>query len=150
MTTLSPNLELAQFIKPTIDTPFHIDYSWWDEQGLDLNIQLMAHLTPELQEIYAGQRLEEKIDLIDWETGEIQQVEGLQYLIATRCSQEPGYIMQAPTMMEAIFRVFLSNGNRPMTPRTLAPLVGQQAEKILRVLAGPRVWKGLRPIIPGQ
>ena len=148
MTTFSPDPHLAHLIKPTIDTPFHIDYSWWDDQGLDLNVQLMAHLTPDLQEIYAGQRVGEKIDLIDWDTGEVQQVEGLQYLIATRCSKEPGYIMQAPTLVEAVFRVFLSNGNRPMSPRTLSPMVGQQPEKILRVLSGPHVRRGLRPVLP--
>ena len=147
MVTLPPDPALAHFIKPTVDTHFHIDYDWWATEGLDLNVQLLAHLSPELREAYAGQRVGEKIDLIDWETGEIKQVEGLQYLIATRCSKEPGYIMQAPTLIEAVFRVFLSNGNQPLSPRALSPLVGQQPDKILRVLAGRRVRKGLRPVL---
>ncbi len=147
MTTLPPDPTLARFVKPTIDTLFHIDYSWWEQQELDLNVQLLAHLSPELREAYAGQQVGEKIDLIDWDTGEIQQVEGLQYIIATRCSQEPGYIMQAPTLIEAVFRVFLSNGNQPLSPRSLSPLVGQQPEKILRLLGGHRVWKGIRPVL---
>lgn len=147
MPTLPPVPALARFIKPTLDTPFHIDYNWWVEQGLDLNVQLLQHLSPELREVYTGQRLGDKIDLIDWETGEVRQVEGLQYLIATRCSKDPGYVMQAPTVLEAIFRVFLSNGNHPLTPRALAPLVGHTSEQVLRVLSGSIVRKGLRPVI---
>ncbi|MFN2109041.1 MAG: hypothetical protein ACK2UI_05225 [Anaerolineae bacterium] len=147
MPTLPPVPALARFIKPTLDTPFHIDYNWWAEQGLDLNVQLLQHLSPELREVYSGQSLEDKIDLIDWETGEVRQVEGLQYLIATRCSKDPGYVMQAPTLLEAIFRVFLSNGNHPLTPRALAPLVGHTSEQVLRVLSGRIVRKGLRPVI---
>lgn len=147
MPTLPPVPALARFVKPTVDTPFHIDYAWWDEHGLDLNVQLLQHLSPELREIYAGQRVDEKIDLIDWATGEVQQVEGLQYLITTRCSKEPGYIMQAPTLIEAVFRAFLSNGNQPLTPRALAPLVGRSPEQVLRVLSGKVVRKGLRPMM---
>ncbi|MGC9394610.1 MAG: hypothetical protein ACP5J4_07110 [Anaerolineae bacterium] len=147
MPTLPPVPALARFIKPTLDTPFHIDYNWWAEQGLDLNVQLLQHLSPELREVYAGQPLGDKIDLIDWETGEVRQVEGLQYLIATRCSKDPSYVLQAPTLLEAIFRVFLSNGNRPLTPRALAPLVGHTSEQVLRVLSGRTVRKGLRPVI---
>jgi hypothetical protein len=147
MPTLPPVPALARFIKPTLDTPFHIDYNWWDEHGLDLNVQLLQHLSPDLREVYTGQRIGEKIDLIDWATGEVRQVEGLQYLITTRCSKEPGYVMQAPTLLEAIFRAFLSNGNHPLTPRALASLVGHPAERVLRVLAGKIVRKGLRPVM---
>jgi hypothetical protein len=147
MSTFPPVPALARFVKPTLDTPFHIDYSWWDEQGLDFNIQLLQHLSPELREVYTGQRIGEKIDLIDWDTGEVRQVEGLQYLITTRCSKEPGYILRAPTLLEAIFRAFLSNGNHPLSPRALAPLVGHPSEQVLRVLSGATVRKGLRPVI---
>jgi hypothetical protein len=147
MPILPPVPALARFIKPTVDTPFHIDYTWWEKHKLDLNVQLLQHLTPDLREIYTGQRIGERIDLIDWATGEVQQVEGLQYLITTRCSKEPGYIMQAPTLIESIFRAFLSNGNQPLTPRALAPLVGRPSEQVLRVLAGKIVRKGLRPVM---
>ncbi len=55
MVTLPPDLALAQFIKPTLDTLFHIDYSWWEQQGLDLNVKLVSHLCPEHRNAYAGQ-----------------------------------------------------------------------------------------------
>jgi len=147
MITLPPDPALARFIKPTIDTPFHIDYEWWERQKLDLNVEMQAHLCSEHREAYAGQRMGEKIDWVDWETGEIQQVAGLQYVITSHCSKLEGYVMQAPTIIGVIFRVFLSNGNQPLSPRRLAPLVGQRAEQVLLVLAGKSASKGLRPVL---
>ncbi len=41
-------------------------------------------------------------------------------MITTHCSKEPGYLMQAPTLIEAIFRAFLANANQP-SARKLAP-----------------------------
>ncbi len=147
MATLPPDPTLTHFIKPTLDTPFHIDLSWWEEHGLDLNVKLVSHLCPQHREAYSGQQLPEAIDWIDWETGEIQTVDGLQYVITTHCSKEPGYIRQAPTLIEAVFRAFLSNGNQPLTPRDLSALVGYPPEQILRVLSGRRVRLGLRPVL---
>ena len=68
-------------------------------------------------------------------------------IITTHCSREPGYVLQAPTLVEAIFRAFLSQANQPMTPRQLAPMVGHQPREVLRVLAGRSVRLGLRPIL---
>jgi len=147
MVTLPPDLALAQFIKPTLDTLFHIDYSWWEQQGLDLNVKLVSHLCPEHRNAYEGRPVGDKIDWVDWETGEVTPVEGLQYIITTHCSKEPGYVVQAPTMVEAIFRAFLSKSNEPMTPRMLGPMVGRLPEQVLRLLSSRRVRLGLRPIL---
>ncbi len=147
MATLPPNPALAQFIKPTLDTPFHIDFEWWRKQGLDFNVELLAHLCPEHRAAYAGQRVGEKIDWIDWKTGEVKQVDGLHYVITTHCSKQPGYLTQASTLLAALFRVFLSNGNQPLTCRQLSTLVGHLPEQVLGVLAGRVVKKGLRPVL---
>jgi hypothetical protein len=44
-----------------------------------------------------------------------------------------------------VFRLFLSNGNAPMTSQELGARLKRPPETILRTLAGPRVYKGLRP-----
>jgi len=150
MVALPPDPALTQFIKPTLDTPFHIDFDWWEEQGLDVNIKLVSHLCPEHREAFQGQPVGDKIDWIDWDTGEVRPVDGLQYVITTHCSQQPGYVLQAPTLIEAVFRAFLSNANQPLTPRKLAPLVGHRPEQVLRVLAGRTVRLGLRPMVKGR
>jgi hypothetical protein len=145
MTSMMLDPNLMQFIKPNLDTPFHIDYEWWERQGLDLNMKLVSHLCPEHRDAYVGEPLDDKIDWVDWETGEVRQVDGLQYVISTHCSKQPGYISGAPTIVEAVFRAFLANGNDPLSPQALAALVNQPAERILRVLSGRQVRLGLRP-----
>ena len=147
MVTLPPDPALTQFIKPTLDTQFHIDYSWWEQEGLDLNVKLVSHLCPEHRNAYAGQPVGDKIDWVDWETGEVKSVDGLRYIITTHCSKDPSYVMQAPTMIEAVFRALLSTANQPITSRMLGPMVGHLPERVLRVLAGRRVRLGLRPVL---
>ena len=147
MATLPPNPALTQFIKPTLDTPFHIDFEWWQKQGLDFNIELLAHLCPEHRAAYAGQHVGEKIDWIDWKTGEVKQVDGLHYVITTHCSRQPGYLTETSTLLAGLFRVFLSNGNQPLTCKQLGALVKHSPEQVLGVLAGRVVKKGLRPIL---
>lgn len=146
MVTLPPDLALTRFIKPTLDTLFHIDYGWWEKQGLDPNIKLITHLCHEHRDAYTGQQVGEKIDWLDWETGEIKQVDGLQYVITTHCSKMPGYVMAAPTLFEAIFRAFLSKANSPLSSKTLSTMVGHPPEQVLRALSGRRVRLGLRPM----
>ena len=34
----------SALVKPTLDTTFHIDYSWWDRTGEDLRTYLLSHL----------------------------------------------------------------------------------------------------------
>jgi len=147
MAVLPPDPALTQFIKPTLDTPFHIDYAWWEKQGLDVNIKLVSHLCPEHREAFTGQTMEDQIDWIDWDTGEVTRVDGLQYVITTHCSKQPGYLLQAPTLVEAIFRAFLANANQPLSARKLAPMVGHQPEQVLRVLSSRTVRLGLRPVL---
>jgi hypothetical protein len=147
MATLPADLKLTRFIKPTVDTPFHIDYMWWDKRDLDINIELLSHLCAEHKEAYRGKRVGEQIDWIDWQTGEVQQVDGLQYVINTHCSKQPNYISQASTLVEAVFRVFLSNSNEPLTPQQLSMRVGYQPKEILRVFSGRRAQKGIRPVL---
>jgi hypothetical protein len=147
MVTLPPDPALARFIKPTLDTLFYIDYGWWEKEGLDPNIKLMSHLCPDHREAFSGQRIGDKIDWLDWATGEIKQVDGLQYVITTHCSKQPGYVMQAPTLIEAVFRALLSNANAPLSPRKLSTMVGHPPDHILRVLSGRRVRLGLRPFL---
>ena len=50
--------------------------------------------------------------------------------------------------MDAVFRVFIANGNQPLSPEELTDRIGRpgQANTILRTLSGARVYKGLRPV----
>ena len=49
------------------------------------------------------------------------------------------------SLVDAEFRVFLADGNIPLTPKELAEKISRPADTILRTLSGPAVYKGLRP-----
>ena len=53
------------------------------------------------------------------------------------------------TLVDAIFRIFLANGNAPMSPIELAQISGRAPDLILRVLMGEQIYRGLRPLLEG-
>jgi hypothetical protein len=75
----------------------------------------------------------------------VQQVDGLQHVLITHCAQQPGFITEHTTLVDAVFRTFLANGNVPMTPVELGAHLMRPPETILKTLTGMRVYRGLRP-----
>jgi hypothetical protein len=140
---------LPALVKPTLDTPFHIDYDWWERNDLHISVELRAHLCPEHRNVFSDHFDTEKIDWVDDKTGEVTQVDGLQHVLQIHCSKQPGYITENLSLIDAVFRVFLANGNKPLTCRELGNIVGQMPDKILRTLSGLKIYKGLRPV-PGE
>jgi hypothetical protein len=141
--TVPPSL--PTLVKPTLDTPFHIDYDWWEREGLHIGVELRTHLCEAHQAVFSEHFDTEKIDWVDERTGEVTQMDGLQHVLQIHCRKQPGYINEHLSLVDAAFRTFLANGNTPLTCRELSNIVGQPAEKILRTLAGRRVYKGIRP-----
>jgi hypothetical protein len=145
MKKLSVPPSLPGLVKPTLDTPFHIDYGWWEKEGLHINVELRAHLCEDHRGVYSEHFDTEKIDWVDERTGEVTQVDGLQHVLQAHCSKQAGYINEHLSLVDAIFRVFLANSNSPLTCNELSNIVGQSPQKILRTLTGRRVYKGIRP-----
>lgn len=146
MATLPPVSAIAGFVKPTLDTPFHIDYTWWASGEHDLRIELLKHMCPEHHAMYKHQS-RDMVDWVDWETGEVRRVDGAHYAISKHCSQQPGFVTQGGTLLEMIFRVFLSNGNQPLSAREISALIGQPAEQVLSVITQlGNKYKGIRPV----
>ncbi len=138
-----------QLVKPTLDTPFHINLDWWQRSGRELRVELRSHLCAEHRLIYADHYDTEVIDWVDPRTGEVSRVDGLHHVVREHCSRQPDFIGDQLSTVDAIFRVFLANGNVPLTPRELAKIVGKMPETILRTLAGGTVYKGLMPAVEG-
>ncbi len=135
-------------VKPTLDTPFHVEYGWWDRRNLNFSVELRAHLCDTHRSVFTADiDADERIDWVDEKTGEVTQVHGLQHILRAHCSMEPGYLNDGLTLVDAVLRVFLANGNRPLTPRELGEELGRLPEKILQTLSGRRVYKGLRPYV---
>jgi len=135
----------SSLVKPSINTPFHIDFEWWQRNERDWHVYLRSLLCAEHQETFANMEQGQTIDWVDPATAEVKPVEGVQNALMTHCVKQPDFLTQQTALVEAVFRLFLSNGNVPMSSSDLSARLQRPAETILRTLAGPRVYKGIRP-----
>jgi len=135
-------------VRPTVDTPFQIDYAWWERADRELEIYLRSHLCPEHQLAYASVSEDTLVDHIDPQTAEVTRVPAIQNILITHCAQQPGYLTPQMSLVNAVFRMFLATGNAPMTPNELGEKLGRPAVVILRTFSGPRVYRGIRPRRP--
>jgi hypothetical protein len=125
------------------DVKYRIDYDWWEKSDRDLRIYLQSHLCPEHQAMFADFSGDKKVDWIDPRTAEVRRVDGLEHTLQTHCSRQPDYITPSTPLVNAIFRVFLANGNSSLTVEEIANMIGRPADTIERMLEGPRVFKGI-------
>jgi hypothetical protein len=146
MVTNNPAKPMSRRVKPTLDTKFHIDYSWWEREDRELRTYLISHLLPEQRAQFETNQDTGMIDWIDPETAEVRRVDALQQALA-KAAQDPQYITDHTTLVDAVFRVFLANGNKPLSPNDLGKQVNRSPATILRTLSGAQVYKGLRPLL---
>jgi hypothetical protein len=132
-------------VKPTVHTPFHIDFAWWKEHDGNWRVFLYDYLCPEHQTLFSNSNEDDLIDYIDPETAEVHQIDGLQQKLMIHCSKQDGFVEENHSAVDNLFRLFLSNGNSPLTAEELGNLTGKPGETILRLLSGPRVFMGIRP-----
>lgn len=134
----------SSLVKPTLDTRFHIDYSWWDRSGDDLRVYLLSHLLPEQRDRLSQTEAGSMVDYIDPETGEVKQLDELGLAIQ-QAATDPNFINPHTSLVDSVFRVFLANGNIPLSPRELADRTGRSAATILKTFSGSTVYRGIRP-----
>jgi hypothetical protein len=141
--------ELKKFslVKPTVRMPFHIDFDWWRANDENWHIALIGMLCPEHQAAFTNLSDGQSIDWVDPETAEVRQMDGLQYILIQHCAKQEGFLDEHTVMVEAILRLLLANGNSPMSAEELAARLNRPADTILKTIAGPRVYKGLRPYV---
>ena len=133
-------------VKPTLETPFHIDFDWWRDHDREWRVHLRSLLSPEALELYA--EIINGDDLVDWvdpDTGEIHQVDGLQHVVITHTAQQEGFLDPHTALVEAVFRLLLKNGNTPMTVVEMGEELNRDPKNLLRMLSGVRVYRGIRP-----
>ena len=140
-----PKPKLSSLLKPTVSTPFHIDFDWWKEHDRSWRVHLRSCLCEEHQEMYADLTGDEKVDWIDPETAEVQCVDGLQHTLISHCAKQEQFITDQTTLTEALFRIFLANGNQSLSPEQLAEILDRSPIKIQQTISGTRVYKGIRP-----
>lgn len=139
-----------RLIKPTLKTKFHIDFDWWERESREFRVYLTSHLCAEHQAAVESLTEADVVDVVDPETAEVRREDGVQHLLRSHCSRLPEFITSHTSLVDAVFRVFIANGNQPLSPEELAERIGRPgpvaANTILRTLSGARVYKGLRPV----
>ncbi|MCK4450039.1 MAG: hypothetical protein KAX26_05565 [Anaerolineae bacterium] len=139
---------MVRWIKPDLETKFHIDSDWWEREGRDLRVYLQSHLCSECKAIYTNHRGSAEVDWIDPDTAEVTRVDALWQSLRTHCSQRPDFITENTPLTDAVFRAFLANGNQPLSATELHEILGRRTPKtILRTLGGRRVYKGIKPVL---
>ncbi len=137
----------ASLVKPTLKTCFHIDFDWWRQNDVNWRVYLRSYLCPEHQTAFASLDPTETVDWVDPDTAEVQRVDGMQNILVTHCAKQQSFITQQTTLVDSIFRLFLANGNTPLTPEELSIQLDRDPITILKTISGTRVYRGLRPLI---
>lgn len=139
-------LKRFSLVKPTLDTPFHIDFEWWQSHDSDWRVFLLNLLCDVHQSAYKGQDENVQIDFVDPETAEVITVDGLLHTLLNHCAKQNDFTTRDSSLVSIVFRVFLANNNQPLSPNDLSKIIKRQANTILVTLSGPNVYKGIRPI----
>lgn len=132
--------------KPTLDTPFHIDYGWFERTNTDLRLEILSQLSPEQRDrLSQGSEETKLLDFVDPASGEVTQVDALGLEIQVAAS-DPNFINPQTSVIDSVFRVFLANSNQPLTPAELAERLSRPPKTILGAISGRQVYKGIRPV----
>jgi hypothetical protein len=142
--TLAP---IDRLRKPTVRTKFHIDFQWWEQEGREFWVDVLSHLSPEYREEFSSHPKGEIVDAVDPVTAEVHRVDRLQYTLGHRCVPLDPFMAEHSLLVDIVFHVFLTNGNKALTAEELAEQVKRPAATILRTLGGHVVYKGLRPLL---
>ncbi len=137
----------SRWLRPSIDTRFHIDLDWWRKQNRDIRIFLSQSLCDECRPLYAETKDSGEVDWVDPETAEVRREDALWSALRSCCSTKPGYITPSTPIIDSIFLTFVANGNQPLSPRELYERLDKRPpEMILRMLTGGQVYLGIRPV----
>lgn len=139
------DIKRFSLVKPTIDTPFHIDFTWWKTSDNNWRVYLFSCLCSQHQQSMDKTSDDIFIDFVDPSTAEIHRLDGLQNILMTHCSRQPDFLTTTSSTVDLVFRILLARDNKSITPRELAEELDRSPETILRTLAGTQVYKGIRP-----
>ena len=105
---------------------------------------MISHLLVDQRSEFENATNTQVVDWIDPDTAEIRRVDALQQAL-TRAAKDPQYISDHTTLVDAVFRMFIANGNKPLSPRELGEKINRPALTILKTLGGTQIYKGIRP-----
>lgn len=141
---MDDTIKRPSLLRPTADTQFHIDFDWWKENDSNWRIFLQSYLCEKHRELFREQTEDVMIDAVDPETAEIHQVDGFLYELMNHCARQPEFINENMPLIAKVFRIFLANGNEPLSAAQLSEMVNRPTQTVLVTLTGPQVYKGIR------
>jgi len=94
------------------ETRWFIDVAWYQQNNRSLSVLAQNHLCPK-----CAKQLSDK--------GKEIPLNNLLATIKNCCSQTPDYINSQLPIMESIFRLFLANGNQPLSTEELGSQVSE-------------------------
>ena len=133
------------YMKVTVDTPLSIDFDYWKSKEQNWRTHLSGYLCEEHYQLYKeiGDS-SELIDVVDPETGEVEQKDLLIDCLYSHCARQPNFVPENGPLTDSIFRVFLTRGNQPLSAAELGEILDKNANTILKTLTS-RVYRGIRP-----
>lgn len=138
--------KLPKFFKPAISTKFYIDFDWWKGNDSNWRVFLRGFLCEDHQKYFEDKPSDIEIDAVDPNTAEVTKMDGLLYALIYHCAKQDDFFGENIPVIAKIFRLLLANGNQPLSPQELEPVVNRSARTILAILTGPQVYKGIRMI----
>ncbi len=131
-------------------TKLHIDMDWWKEQNKDFHLYVYNELCPSCKEQFKDFEKAKYIDWVDPETAEVRRVDGLLQTLRICCSHKPDYLSPDLPITTAVFRIFLANGNTPLSAVELAEKLNiPDPKRLVRILTRGKVYYGIKPVKDG-
>lgn len=133
--------------RPTVDTAFHIDWEWWKANDRNYRLYLHEQLCETCRRRFPSPLDVADVDWVDPVTAEVTRADALQMCLQRQCADDPEYIHEALPVAAAVFRVFLVNGNKPLSANGLHEILPWRTpQTILRVIGARRTHYGIRVV----
>ncbi len=112
---------------------YYIDLQWYEARNRSFRLVAQGRFCPACQrKVEAGEQTQERVPTVDPKTGRVVfELRTVPYganplqVIRTCCSKQRNYITPETPLREAIFRVFLANGNQPMEAERIREFLGE-------------------------
>ena len=135
-------------MRPTGDTPFQINWSWFERNNINAQSLVRNQLNYKWRQRFDNGLEIKEVDYINSETGEVFKMDNMREAILAECQWEPDYITRDMPLLQSILRLFLANNNQPMTVVEMARrLERHDSNAILNLLTASKIQNGIIPIL---
>ena len=133
------------YVKVTVDTPLFIDFDYWKSKEENWRTLLSGYLCDEhFAQFKELGDTAELVDVVDPETGEVEQKDVMLDYLYSHCAKSAGFIPENGPLTDSIFRVLLSRENEPVSAAELGEILNKNPNTILKTVTS-RIYRGIKP-----